>query len=369
MNQEQFIDLFLNNHYIVSGYATLYEDQENSINIGSAALKFLLDSRKVYKTKMENSKHGSDEYVYYRILQLTYKVLANSYYGIIGQTSSVFFNPHVQNSITTTGQDLIMTSITTLESFLANNLKFKDFDDIVRYIEEITSEKIESQIMMYLDEPIINNELLNDLISRTEKLSDENKKILGKIIEKLSVEDANRIYYKNRILKFVENSYIKNKLENLIKDFNNEKMTEFRNLIIDFCFINSLYEDRENRVISLERKNVVVTDTDSAFVNVSNYLSHNTKLLNLDSNNKEQQNTILNIYIDIVTKALDKTFWKMTGNMGIPDKYKPIISMKQEFLYKRLMLTRNKKSKQHCSFKIFLIAGNPLELLEPQRNS
>ena len=82
MTQEQFIDLFLNSEYILSGYGVLYEDQANSINISSSALKFLLDSRQVYKKKMEASPHGSEQYVYYRILQLTYKVLANSYYGI-----------------------------------------------------------------------------------------------------------------------------------------------------------------------------------------------------------------------------------------------------------------------------------------------
>ena len=82
MNQEQFIDLFLNRPYILSGYAALYENQENSINIGSAALEFLLTSRKKYKKLQEQSEYGSDEYLYYKILQLTFKVLANSYYGI-----------------------------------------------------------------------------------------------------------------------------------------------------------------------------------------------------------------------------------------------------------------------------------------------
>jgi len=82
MTIEQFIDLFLNRPYILSGYAALYENQDNSINIGSAALEFLLSSRKKFKKMQEASEYGSDEYTYYKILQLTFKVLANSYYGI-----------------------------------------------------------------------------------------------------------------------------------------------------------------------------------------------------------------------------------------------------------------------------------------------
>ena len=117
MNQEQFIDYFLNNPFILSGYTTLYQNQENSKNIGSAALKFLLDSRKYFKKLMEESEYGSDQYIYYKILQLTFKVLANSYYGILGEKNSVFYNSFVQNSITMTGQDLITTTIVGLENF------------------------------------------------------------------------------------------------------------------------------------------------------------------------------------------------------------------------------------------------------------
>jgi len=82
VTQEQFIDFYLNNPYILSGYATLYKNQEESINISASALKSLLDSRSFYKKKMKESKYGTDSYVYYKILQLTFKVLANSYYGI-----------------------------------------------------------------------------------------------------------------------------------------------------------------------------------------------------------------------------------------------------------------------------------------------
>lgn len=77
--------MYLNEPYILSGYSCFYKNQDNSINISSAALENLGNMRKKYKKQMEAAEHGSDEYIYYRILQLTYKVLMNSYYGI-GQT-------------------------------------------------------------------------------------------------------------------------------------------------------------------------------------------------------------------------------------------------------------------------------------------
>lgn len=90
MNQEQFINTYLNKPYILSGYSCLYENQDNVTNISSAALENLGAMRKINKKKMEEAPHGSAEYIYYRILQLTYKVLMNSYYGMIKNSRSNF---------------------------------------------------------------------------------------------------------------------------------------------------------------------------------------------------------------------------------------------------------------------------------------
>jgi DNA polymerase elongation subunit (family B) len=372
MTQEQFIDYFLNKPLILSGYSTLYENQDNSTNIGSAALKFLLDSRKTFKKKMEESEYGSDQYIYYRILQLTFKVLANSYYGILGERNSVFYNPHVQNSITMTGQDLITTSIISLENYLADNVNFDNFDDCLTFINESLSEKIDDQILKYLDEPVLHSELIDYLRNKTTNFDDSMDYILSKTVNRLSLEDVNRLYYKNKTLKFISNTWVKNTFFDIIQklnsvtDENDEsyktikvELDKFSHIVKTFTFSNMIFEDRFKRVMKMNRKNVVVSDTDSAFINLSNYIQESFKILNVD-NNDNNELIIMNIYIDIVTKALDDTMKKITENMGLLEEYKPIINLKNEFVYKRIMLTRNKKSKQHCSFKIFLIAGNPL---------
>lgn len=82
LTQEQFIDKYLNEPYILSGYATFFKNQNDAINISAAALKFLGVKRKENKKIMEASEHGSADYIYYKIVQLTFKVLMNSYYGI-----------------------------------------------------------------------------------------------------------------------------------------------------------------------------------------------------------------------------------------------------------------------------------------------
>lgn len=57
MNQEQFINEYLNKPYILSGYSCFYKNQDDSINISSAALENLGDMRKFNKKKMEAAEH------------------------------------------------------------------------------------------------------------------------------------------------------------------------------------------------------------------------------------------------------------------------------------------------------------------------
>ena len=162
--------MYLNEPYILSGYSCFYKNQDNSINISSAALENLGNMRKKYKKQMEAAEHGSDEYIYYRILQLTYKVLMNSYYGILGEKNSLFYNPYVQNSITMTGQDLITTSIISMENFLSNNVLFECTDDVLTFINNIKEETKSYQILNYLDEVIGKEELLNYFLSHKKEI-------------------------------------------------------------------------------------------------------------------------------------------------------------------------------------------------------
>lgn len=53
-------------------------------------------------------------------------------------------------------------------------------------------------------------------------------------------------------------------------------------------------------------------------------------MLHLDKDNELQQTTLINIFIDITTAVLERTFQDLTTNMGLVDEAKPLINMKQE---------------------------------------
>lgn len=337
MNQEQFINYYLNMPYILSGYATFYKNQNDSISIGSEALKCLLENRQIYKKRMKNSEYGSAEYVYNKILQLSFKVLANSYYGILGEKNSIFYNPFVQNSITMTGQDLITTSIVASEQFLSDNINFNDVDAVLLFILNVKSEKYSDNILEYIDYPKSKEDLYNYFISKTTNLRG-GEEIILKAVERLTEEEVNRVYYKNKILELCGNEYFSKKLGNMLK-YNYEEspdakmvddLNDIKEKIIEFCFYDHLCEDRYKRSIKDTRKSIIVVDTDSNFIDLNKYINTISKQFNLDKSDNKKMMTIFNIFMNIITDVLKKLFWTLTNNMNIIDNAKPIINMKPE---------------------------------------
>jgi hypothetical protein len=347
MTLEQFINLFLNSTFILSGYNTLYKNQDEEINIGALALENLLNMRKFYKNKMEASEWGSADYIYYKILQMTYKVLANSYYGILGEKNSIFYNPFIQNSITMTGQDIITTSIVAMEGFLANNNKFIDTDDAITFISNVKQEKRTFNILEYLDHKPSYDETFEYLSHHCEKPDSINLEILSMYLKGLSDEEMARVYYKNRLQDLIfDNSYFLEKLKSFAFEEgsnNTEEFYMFRDMVVEICYYDHLYEDRYRRALKNTRKSVIVVDTDSNFININDYMVRASECFGIANGDPNQLN-IMNAFIDVVTKVLEKTFWTFTSNMNLIDRCKPIINMKSEFIYRRILLTENKKN-------------------------
>ena len=65
----------------------------------------------------------------------------------------------------------------------------------------------------------------------------------------------------------------------------------------------------------------------------------------------------MNMFIDISTEALRRIFWVLTTNLGVEDAYKPIINMKNEFVYSKLLTTKNKK---HYAGLLLAELGKPI---------
>ncbi len=98
--------------YIVTSAGTIYKNHEEEISFLNKILTYLLNSRKEYKDLMKDAKRLGDDSVYKRYgnMQLAYKILANSIYGVLANHAFRFYNTDMAMSITLTGQELVKFS-------------------------------------------------------------------------------------------------------------------------------------------------------------------------------------------------------------------------------------------------------------------
>lgn len=346
MSVEQFINTVINSNEILSGYCTLFMNH-GTRNIAANALKYFLDQRKVYKNKMKEYPKGSTLYLYYKVMQLTYKILANSYYGILGLVVSPFFNSFLQNSVTLSGQDIITTAISAIEGLLGDNNKFKNLDDCLEFVMNVKNEEYKQNILDFV-EPISKEKLLDYLIGHT--VQEFNTDSLEKIINSFDEELVTRIYYKNHLTELLlETKFIEKTKEVLFEnngkygDDKNHTNDYFRKLVCDFTFYDNILDDRYKRFLKDKRKSSIVTDTDSTFCYMKPQVDAIETAFNLE-NNRENALNITNLILDIITEALKRICWTLTTNVGIEDTHKEIINFKNEFVYEILITTKNKKN-------------------------
>ena len=342
MSLETFINWYINSDMILSGYCCLFKNHQTK-NIAANALTYILNQRKYYKNKMNEFEYGSDEYIYYNVMQLTYKVLANSYYGILGQSTSPFYNSHIQNSVTLSGQDVITTSITSNEAFLGNNCKFNTLNDCIEFINNVKTDKYEYDIMKYIDEPVSCDKLTEYLYGRFKnEITDNEKEIIKNIVSKLNDTARSRIYYKCNLIKLLENSYFVNQMrERIHAEGGYKNDPEFARLVCDLTHYDHILEDRYNRVLKDTKNTVIGCDTDSNFLYLDTLVQNCMRILNED---RTYEAEMVNMFIDFSVEGVRRTFWILTTNFGIEDDFKEIINMKNEFNYSRFLTTKNKKN-------------------------
>ncbi|WCS68275.1 hypothetical protein Goe21_01650 [Bacillus phage vB_BsuM-Goe21] len=340
---------------IITGYGAFYRKHNEGVNLLSDMVDYLLVSRK--KVKKEMFEHVNDEdrteYNNLDLMQKTFKLLANSFYGATVEKNSIFFNQNFGPSITYSGVIIITTAVNAFENFMSNNFHFENLNDVLLYINNIQEQK-------YVYTHIINRniesgELLQYLLRKWRNRNDSDVKVLSDIIERMDQQTLNKIYYKNNLYEFLGNNEISNLLGKVInKEFldPNDPPKDIKDslemlwtYIQEWVLYNHLsfyrYENAENE----KRQTVLVVDTDSNFLMLDpfyKYLKENYPD-NVDETD-EGKVSVVNIASYLLAKVIENVYWKMTSELNIPSEKRPIINMKNEFFYKRLMLTRNKKS-------------------------
>lgn len=346
MTLEAYLDMFLNSGDTLTGYSVMMKNQNVASSAAIEALGHILDERSIYKKEMKKYPEGSPLHQYYNLLQSTEKILANSYYGIQSMRSSVLYSCDAQNSITMSGRGFISCVIYFVESFFANNEKFRDYDDITDFVTNVRA-SLPSASTDKLGVPAIaESEVAERLCGNTMNPVDRTR--IDRLLSSCSPYELTRLYYKNNFVAILMAPGFHSRLESVLgigsaTPLTPEGKTAFIRDICDYCEYAEVTYDRFIAVSTQRNRKIsLLTDTDSTFV----YLNYAISGLQegLGDSSEETKFRLVNFIIDILNVALADIIAVMTAHMGIPKEYRAIMNIKNEFVYDHLFMTKDKKN-------------------------
>lgn len=349
----RFIDLLEDKKPIITPFGAIYLKHDEQKNELAAMVDMLLKERKVAKKKMFSHQNDEDKTLFnnFKMVQLTLKLLANSFYGASIEKNSIFYHPYFGPSITYSGRRIIQTAVNAFEKFVGVNIIFRTNNDIINYIFNIIEEEVTQDIIV---NDKTSDEVYNYLLTKLDRPINV-KKDIKILLDGLTQLQLNKIYYKNNLNEIISNSdTVKDLISNIVAkdDFLDpnsppEHYQEITNQVWDI-FKEWVYYDNidfyNSENAEEKTRNAVLTiDTDSNFIYLQRFVDNCFKEFGIEDTPKNRMTTT-NVGGWLMSKVIAANYWKMCEHFNIPDDKKPIINMKNEFYYSRIMLTRNKKN-------------------------
>lgn len=255
-------------------------------------VRSFMEGRDVYKKQMFEylEAHDYTNVSKYNLLQLLSKRDANSIYGCLGNAACVLYNLYVAASITAQGRSVISTATMFFESFLANNVKFASLEEVLHFIDCVKSERKDRRFndSVILDFPVSVDMCFAKIIrtcgdwrkGRIKWVPDmEDAKIIYRVLKNSSQEDINRIFYKNNLYAFIDNSVIINAIRYILKLLKEPFLTPnkipeeiqveldaLQDLMREYVYYPHMYIDRIDRCDNMIKDVCVISDTDSTIV-------------------------------------------------------------------------------------------------------
>jgi hypothetical protein len=243
--------------------------------------EFLI-SRGIYKDTMFKYPKGSEQFEKYNLLQGSEKTSANASYGAAGNNTSVFYNLFVATSITMQGQNCISTALLLFEATMANNVKFGSLNEIIMFINNVRRETRNYNDIDVLDGNISVQECFMQIMSTCGFYyipTDRDMMIVWDMLNQMSQQDINRLFYKNNLFWFVDNKYVMNKIIFMLQKMDchfidpnkppkiiKDELDEIYELIKEYVYYGHQYMDRLDRANTMYRSVSILTDTDSCFI-------------------------------------------------------------------------------------------------------
>lgn len=386
-------DWILDRKPIIAGNGTFYKPQDEAINPSGTMLNNLKAERAALKKKMFATP---DSDVMKKLMldlsQANKKVDMNSYYGGSGMPGAAFYSKWSGPATTLSAQSVISTTEQMFEAFIADNYQFVDITELCHWIEICLKDDIKFE--KFIKHHTI-EEVRDRLCSKIIKDSEYDDEIIESILNNLSQDEIDLLYYKNNLLQFIkDHKEISNIFEAILSsvvngeyngdrshdkkvnseyfmDPNNppdsivEYLKELKKYVMNYVYVNYLSFDRIYRLRNFKRRCVTVIDTDSnilSFDTIMEYILD--KIVQGRTFGRPYLNNIfilVNSITYLVTEAVSRILYLYGKSSNICEKYIAQYSMKNEFFFIKLIIGTAKK--RYIS-KILLREGN---LLNPPK--
>lgn len=181
-----------------------------------------------------------------------------------------------------------------------NSVKFGSLDEVLEFIVHVKEER---SIRKFNDRAVLDeNVTVDDCFAKIIfscgyrwMPSDDEMDIIYKVIENLDQEDLNRVYYKNNLYWFCDNSKVFNMIRKMLKklkrplyfsgdipDEIKDDIKLFSDLVGEYVYSRFMYIDRTDRCANMIKSVIAVSDTDSCIVSLDGWYRYVVNKVNGD---------------------------------------------------------------------------------------
>ena len=286
---KEFSDYLLDKKPIITPYGVIFSRHGTVPNPLYEMIDKFVSIRGDYKKQMYKYTPGSEEFSKYNLLQQVAKVDVNAIYGAIGAPSSIFYNIYCAGGVTAAGRGAISASITMFESILEDNVQFGSLNEVMTFIDNVCSEELNR---IFRDEDVLDfNISLEDAFAKIILdcgynwiPSEREITIIWEAMSRLSQENLNRIFYKNNLYKFCSNRRVSRLIVDTLRHLNapfldpnnppqeiKEDLDNLLAFIKEYVYYGYIHIDKLDRIETMVREVVLVTDTDSCIISFEHW--------------------------------------------------------------------------------------------------
>lgn len=349
-------DIMTDPKITLTGQAVMYD--KTIENVCAVVLDELASKRNYWKGIMfDNINTNPKRSKRADLFQVNYKEFSNSYYGISLNEGSIFYNKYNGLAVTSSGQTAIMTAIISMESMFGNQ-SFTNFSDLLVYINEVKANAT-NDILPLLDVDMIKTQdQVIEFIKpkcmfalHTTRLS-----LLKSVLQHMTENELNHLFYRNNFYQFIKNTYVakiinailgydinvKTYLKGKSDDEKTQKgirlMNALMQILHDFVIMYRLPSEKYKIVNLSKRRTIIHTDTDSVFIYLHPFVNY------CNAMNRNDRYNNLNLITVIFSKYIANSLLMLSERMKTSEANKTRLEMKNEFLFKKIIMTKNKKN-------------------------